>query len=482
MNSDQIKVGLDFGTHQTKICVQRTPDEGHGEPYYEFFHFKNLDGKMSFFLPSVVQVNKDDTLSYGYVNPQNEKHEIPIPLKEPVLFHDLNPKEEANRLLQKYICDRDSNKNISALVKMLEIKRKKDLAKHQENIRKAEQRYEEEMLAYKNKRCLYRYFKQATFAERPWDKDIDCITLSIWYLSYVIFKLEEEYGTHFSINMGVPADDVLYEKKRMLAVSILASAYRLVENVYQNDIEKFLKEKVDDLKKKTELVSYNPSLIDDYNMKVFPEAYASLITLTYKGKLTNGMNLTVDIGGGTTDITFFTVYKDELKIFKYWSIPRGLNYIAESSGFDYSEGDFSSQCSNEVLEKYNNKKQEIVGILIKKLLSKIKTTGVYKDNLMASLKDRIIVYAGGGSIYKSIANEIPYFSEVYKISSEMWKEETIADKKSVQDICFLLTIAYGLSLADEESDVKLCSIESIFDHFCNSNESPIDRYIDKEMV
>ena len=36
---DLIKVGLDFGTHQTKICVSRTPDEGHGLPEYEFFKY-----------------------------------------------------------------------------------------------------------------------------------------------------------------------------------------------------------------------------------------------------------------------------------------------------------------------------------------------------------------------------------------------------------------------------------------------------------
>lgn len=54
---DLIKVGLDFGTHQTKICIQRTPDEGHGEPSYEFFQFTDLKGEKQYFLPSVVQVN-----------------------------------------------------------------------------------------------------------------------------------------------------------------------------------------------------------------------------------------------------------------------------------------------------------------------------------------------------------------------------------------------------------------------------------------
>ena len=39
---DVIKIGLDFGTHQTKICIQKTPDEGHGFPEYEFMEFTDL--------------------------------------------------------------------------------------------------------------------------------------------------------------------------------------------------------------------------------------------------------------------------------------------------------------------------------------------------------------------------------------------------------------------------------------------------------
>ena len=38
---------LDFGTHQTKICIQRTPDEGRGEPNYEFFKFIDLNSRVT---------------------------------------------------------------------------------------------------------------------------------------------------------------------------------------------------------------------------------------------------------------------------------------------------------------------------------------------------------------------------------------------------------------------------------------------------
>lgn len=482
---DLIKVGLDFGTHQTKICVQRTPDEGHGEPIYEFFQFEDLEGNSNYFLPSVIQINNDDTLSYGFVNPEKEKHEMAYPQKREVVFHDFNPEDEAKLVFSKYQCKRDTLTDLPSLVKMFHLKRNKEQKRYLEEVKKAEDEYKTAVEAYKNSRCLYRYFKQATFAERPWEKNIDSITLSVWYLSYIIFRLEEKYGTNFKINMGIPADDEMYERKRMLAISVLATAYQLVEDIYKNDIEEFLKEKIDDLKSKTKLVPYNPSLKDEYQFNIFPEAYASLVTLTSKGKLTNGMSLTVDIGGGTTDISFFTVGDNDTVplIYKYWSIQKGLNYIAEASGFDYSDEDFNDNSSKEIIEKYNYKKQEIVGGLVKKLLHKITTeTNIPKENLLKSLKERIVVYAGGGSSYRRLTNPISYFTDVHKIGADMWKEERIVDKDKVQNLCFLLTTAYGLSLAKDESDVKLCPLECIFDGFAGKTEVSRGYFIDKDAV
>jgi len=96
---DEIRIGLDFGTHQTKICICRIPDEGHGIPEYEFFKFVDLDGNEQFFLPSVVQINKDDTLSFGYVDPENEKEGLPFPRLEVIPPVDnIDIKEQAEVL------------------------------------------------------------------------------------------------------------------------------------------------------------------------------------------------------------------------------------------------------------------------------------------------------------------------------------------------------------------------------------------------
>ena len=60
-----LTVGLDFGTHQTKICIEDATNPN--QKTYEFFKFLD-NGKTKFFLPSVVQINENGTISYGTVD------------------------------------------------------------------------------------------------------------------------------------------------------------------------------------------------------------------------------------------------------------------------------------------------------------------------------------------------------------------------------------------------------------------------------
>lgn len=59
-----ITVGLDFGTHQSKVCIEQK--EG-AELSYEFFMFKDADGKEQFTLPSIIHVDSDGRMTYGYL-------------------------------------------------------------------------------------------------------------------------------------------------------------------------------------------------------------------------------------------------------------------------------------------------------------------------------------------------------------------------------------------------------------------------------
>ncbi len=480
--ADLIKVGLDFGTHQTKLCIKRTPDEGHGEPNFEFFKFKDLKGKDQYFIPSVVQINNDDTLSYGYVDSSKLKSN---PNFKPTLINteqmkDFNVEEEAKLLYSKYATKDNIPNDVKYLHCILD-KYKKHLEQvHKNKLEESKLLYERNLEEYNSGNNLYRYFKQATFADRPWKRKISSKYLSIWYISYILFCLEEHFGEDFSINMGIPTDDVNFERKKQLAVEILLSAYHMVEIIYEKDKEAFLSEKIEDLIKKTIIKPYSEKEKLYYNIYIFPEAYAGLISLTSKGKIPTGMNLTVDIGGGTTDISFFTYGGDVPQIYKYWSIQRGLNYIAELSGFDYNDTNFEKNADKEIIQKFNNKKEEIVWNLIRDLEKQIKKESHYTvPDLYRALKDRALVYNGGGSSYSFLTTPIKQFNSVYFISEELWKDENIKEKGKLKSLCHILTTSYGLSIPEDNDKITLYSFDTLFTGFYK-DEDEVDRYIDKD--
>lgn len=473
--NNEIKIGLDFGTHQTKICVQRTPDEGRGEPNYEFFLFTDLQGNKQYFLPSVIQINKDDTLSYGYVDSQKMKAQPDKPTKMVVeLEEEFNIAEMAEKLYDKYANEDNTPEDMYVLAEMLKIKLQNVEARNAKRKVEAEDFYDNQLKLHQEAKNVFRYFKQATFIGGEWNRvtPISNRTLCVWYLAYVIFLLEEKFGKDFSINMGIPADEGTYEVKKRLAVEILSAAYYLVEDVYKNNLDDFLNEKYDVLLTRTVNRPFSKEMKEEYWINIFPEAYANLTALTSRGKLPTGMSLTADIGGGTTDISFFTIEEGNPMIYKFWSIPRGLNYIAERSGFDYADGDFTSKAHQEVIEKYNRKKHELVYNLVKDLQRKIKNeTSIPVENLREALRDRILVYSGGGSTFSFLTMPIDTFTDVRVIDDSIWNEENIKDKSVASKLSVLLTTAYGLSVSKSDEDIKLKSYASLFAHLPKENEN-----------
>lgn len=467
---NQIRIGLDFGTHQTKICVQRTPDEGHGEPQYEFFRFKDLNGGESYFLPSVIQINADDTLSYGFVDASNRKQQTDRPMLDTSYMNDheaeFDMKERVEALFKEYSTNSNDPSDKEVIWHMLAKLKEKLKQRRDEKEKEARQRYANEMLEYRRNTNFFRYFKQATFSTRYWDMKIPSAILTIWYLSYVLFLLEEKYGENFSINMGIPTDSDDYQRKSKLAVEILLTVYTLVEKVYHSDINLFLKEKVDRLITITRehYQRFSQEQKENNVINIFPEAYAGLIPLTSKGKLATGMSITADIGGGTTDVSFFTIENGSPIIYRYWSLPYGLNYIAEQSGFDYQDEDMAKNALPGVIKRFNDEKEKVVRELIKDLVKQFqeRDSNVLISTLYSVLKDRIVVYNGGGSTYPFLTTEIDTFTDVKVITSELWKEEHIKYKKDVGLHSKLLTTAYGLSLSESDQDVKIKPFTSLF--------------------
>ena len=67
-----ITVGLDFGTHQSKVCAEYK--EG-VELNYTFFTIPDTTGKQQYTLPSIVHGRPDGRMDYGYI-PANSNGEI----------------------------------------------------------------------------------------------------------------------------------------------------------------------------------------------------------------------------------------------------------------------------------------------------------------------------------------------------------------------------------------------------------------------
>jgi len=466
---EYIVAGLDFGTHQTKICIRITPDEGLGEPRYEFFSFHDLEGKKHYALPSIVQINENKTLSYGFVDTAREISKVSKPVMQNVeyLDEDFDIEDETEVLYDKYKTFSTNLGDKDVLRTMLKAKKEYAIKYNKAAEELAKKKYNDEISEYNQKTGYFRYFKQSSFAGRPWVAKVPCDIVSIWYLSNIIFLLEQEYGENFSINMGVPADEKTYVEKRKKAVSFLASAYELVENVFEGDYDAFLKEDVISLLEKTKIIPYSDDIKGEYFINVFPEAYASLISLTKKKKISKGLCLNADIGGGTTDISFFAVEDNSIepKIYRYWSLPYGLNYLAEQSGYDYSDIEkiFGKRASKGVVDDYNKMKESLVLTLYKDLMKQLhKETNLNQVPLYRALSDRVIVYNGGGSTFDFISGPIQTFTNEMKIDKEAWSEENVKDKSKLIKMSHILMTSYGLSMGDDDNKVVLSPFTILF--------------------
>ena len=495
---ERITVGLDFGTHQTKICIENKSDAKN--PIYSFFAFNDMDGNKNVILPSIVQINKDNTLSYGFVDKNNAKygkkffiggmpeypkrHEIknddliPEP-PVPSIFSAQPPKDELEliRYTQNLEKAKKSYETQITLWKQKLAAQKKKIERLTDEMEETYQNEIKEWYRWQNSsqtnhRMVYRYFKQSTFSDYKWNCKLSSSYLSVWYLSYIIFHLENKYGQNFAIQMGIPTGSDNFEIKKRKAVSLLLTAYHLVEEVFQNDLKKFLSTSIQKLKMLTTFVPYSEEKKMEYGLLVFPEAYAGLKSLTNQKKIENGMSLMVDIGGGTTDITFFTIEDDNPKIYDYSSIPFGINYIAETAlpnlqdkfeaNIDLNKID-SNQLNNAVKQYYGNL-INACDSLVKKLRRNFEKTGFPINKLTDALKNRIVIYSGGGSTYEQLRRDILTFSDVKHMSNKIWEGMTIDEINSLVSLCPILSTSLGLSISEASDNVQLSTTEKMFSH------------------
>lgn len=388
-------VGLDFGTHQTKICVEER--EGNAMSY-QFFPFCNLLGEQRFTLPSVIQIRPDGTLRYGYA----------------------------------------------------------------EHVKGEE---------------LVKNFKQAVFAL---DTDLnaeDCNTyFAVWYLAYVLFLMEEKWGQEFAVQMGCPTDGGHLEQQQHKAVSLLLSAYKLVEEEFHNDLQAFLNTDWVALMERTALVPFSDEAQRNYFIDVYPEAYACLRPLVVQKKVPYGLALLIDIGGGTTDISFFTVVGNNqegrnLVVYNYQSVPKGLNALVDSWRIPKSQRDANIREIHLRAEKVEgltndiaNKCRGLRGRLLKHFSEKCGS--METQRLTRQLADRPLIYIGGGSTFGTLRKAYGDFNQISAMDASAWRTANVKgmDEIENQKLCPILSTAYGLCLTDIDDKIQCTSVENLFDN------------------
>ena len=511
-------VGFDFGTHQTKVCIEDRSDPQ--RPVYKFWKFKTPDGE-SYTLPSVVQINNDDTLTYGHVNKScvgeigvDAGAEPLMPnLREPVMvFSEPKPKlklpekpkpqkqdwkdvlkawaggknsqeQEWEKACKEAQLDYDQDLRIWKIkYEKAQKKFEQEYALYEQAMRKYEEEHREwEYKATHKVPAIFRYFKQATFSNTiRWNYSIDKDLLSIWYIANILFDLETEYGQTFSVQLGFPTDAKRLFTRRNHAYRLILSAYYLVEDVFHGDKDAFLLSTYQELTELTEIIPPSEEKAKEYGILALPEAYANLVTVTAKKQIEKGISFVVDIGGGTTDISLFNIDEDDAPhIYGYTSIDKGINYIVETSAKhldiwrqnslnDIPECDRAMAVDSLIKEVRNSCKMIIHDIL--KAFDKVDLS---KIAIYEALENRIVVYSGGGSTYDFLCQEIHQFTDIRRMDKRIWNGFYLEKADEVLSLAPILSTALGLSVQREEGDnIKISDLHEIFAHLPKKGDAP----------
>lgn len=595
-----ITIGLDFGTHQTKICIENSDSPLHKT--YEFYEWD----KGVYAFPSIIQINKDHTLRYGSIdldtclvarkkkfvaNPgelnlphqpkkpnvpnvekpkfpaepiytfvtdgglsmsipykdlygigrslsqKNDKAdplklwykkcrklkseyekrkrewiymkrdgcELPLPVEpnyppkptdldstsekteyiNPILIASAEQKDEyRNWLNQCALIKQQYNRSVAERDWIVSQHKKeiKNWESECERIKRShlirKQLYEQSLV---EEPMVYRYFKQATFSAYVWDYEIKAQDLTVLYLANIIFKLEERFGTDFSIQMGIPASKATFSRMKCVASGYLIQAIRLVEDVFQNDYNKFLSTPIEELLLLIPRFEYSADLKTQYGLIILPEAYAALRSLTANSRIPKGMSIMLDMGGGTTDISFFVIEDNgEPHIYHFESIAKGLNFFLEyEDRHSFRSVDFSKKKELEEIPRdiFNKAMLEFKGhieTVIKKLIDFLHqdtiSRGFMKSAFREAVQNRPVIYTGGGCYDNRMRMPIFDFSDIKYINKKILNIPNVVDESKVNIPYSLMATAFGLSIQRLDDEIKVSKKEDLFAMYTNVNE------------
>lgn len=530
-----ITVGLDFGTHQTKVCIENAANPA--QKIYEFFEFEDSNGTKTVLFPSIVQINLDDTVSYGFVDELKckllSKKNIPpfidipseplcplpdkpatIPYtpkpgnapkpKKPLLkniINLLNIKDSTKKSYRKWEedcrnIDEVNEANLSAWETQCAEINEVNIKKQKQHDRKRKAKYAEYLDSLRSngnkfEKMSFRYFKIASFYNVSWEHEIKPEIISVWYLTYVLFKIQNVFGQDFYTQMGIPSsiEKKLTEKQENTAYKILLAANHLIRH-YIN-IENYLGAKYTELLQHTHLINYSQKDLDYFGINIIPEAFAGLLSVTQQGKLGRGLHLLIDIGGGTTDVALFTINKDKPNIHIVSSFNQGLNYIfrvylnsnpaleieqvqelfmTTQRGFENAIDAFCNKTNDSSIQIITKIKEEF----------NKKPHGHDISKLWKAMQDQPIVYCGGGAMYPPLRIQTEFFNDVKLINKEYLNIPYIKNENIDEHIYTILATSYGLSIQQEEK-LQMTDITELFDNLqTNKDKEQVDWRMDHQ--
>lgn len=284
-----ISIGLDFGTYQTKACVrfkrsQNSPPE---------YHFVPLDieasGLDSFFLPSVISELDNGRFGFGKVI-QNAKRSYSF-------FKIASADDEEFRL----------DLGLS--------KAKYDPEKFDP--------YTPELLAVVYVAFVITRIK--SYVSEVLFKQKTVPTAKVSFLDRFRKKETSEFEFDWIIQMGVPTEyqekHNFKRKRKFQQILLMANELaklvsgKFVTHSTTDELKEAVQMIFDDILEQLGHNSINAVDTEKWNgllkankISVFPETAAGLVFLVRTGKLTmDKYYLAVDIGGGSTDVSFFKV-------------------------------------------------------------------------------------------------------------------------------------------------------------------------------
>ena len=597
-----ITVGLDFGTHQTKVCIENSDDPN--RKTYEFMDW----GSHNYVLPSTIQINKDRTLCYGSIDmgnvlvgkkkkyrenpgtlilPNEPTMPVLVEIEEPVMppmpiyeyiterglkftfpMTDLYgigkplPKREdsknqvkawkkkCKKINQEYqkrltkwkqigpsfglpkpqrpvlppipeFSDQqnegidDINPNMIATKEqiaeynrwkvkcdLLRSSHKKAIARNNDELKRYNHKhqlwvdecrrlqsvhdirvkqYQESLVEYP---MVFRYFKQATFSSYNWDYQIEAKDLSVLYLAYIIFKLKERFGKNFAIQMGIPASENTFRKLNSFASGLLIQAIRLVEEVFENNFDRFISTPYDELIELIPTFEYSDSLKYDYGIMILPEAYASLRSITSNGRIPRGMSLMLDIGGGTSDISFFVIEENgEPHVYHFESIPKGLNYFleyGENKIADFSVKKEVKDLTPAIFSKAYKDYKTLIDRIVKSLTNFLHddtiSRGFSKHSFTYAIQNRPVIYTGGGCSDIRMRKPVLDFTDVIHLDKSILRIPNVIKEQFVNIPYSIMATSFGLSISLMSDDIQVSKKEELFANYTKEENNRWDAY------